>query len=383
MDLKIDDIVKQVLSEVSAPKVERTTFTLERKPVFTGNETGKTAVLASPENYEIREYRLPQIGGKEILVQVEGCCVAPSDTAEFMKEKRIGQAALTGQQGTGVIVKLGSPSLQDAKGNTLKVGDRVIAVKKASGSVTSFGGNRVNAGVTANGWFSNYVVLQAGSQVYQVNDLDLESRLLTETAIAVNSTVLRTGKLSRLDGDKQVVILGCGLEGLMAIAALNCMGIHHITVVDGDESMLRLAKEFGAENVIDYRDKNGMSGVMEQVRSSCGGSLADAVFQCTCSALGRSTARRLVKSSGNVCELGYVLGRSKTSAKYYEESMPVGGRFYSSRDYEQCFDFLKRVAEKGIPMYKLITHRYLLEQLNEAHWAAIREEGLVIAVFNR
>ncbi|MCI6465191.1 MAG: zinc-binding dehydrogenase [Faecalicatena sp.] len=383
MDLKIDDIVKQVLSEVGVPKVERTAFPLERQPVFTGNETGRTAVLASPENYEIKEFKLPEIGGKEILVQVEGCCVAPSDTAEFMKEKRIGQASLLGQQGTGVIVKLGSPPLTDAKGNSLKVGDRIVAVRKAGGSIGAFAGNRVITGVTANGWFSNYVILQAGSQVYQVNDLDLESRLLTETAIAVNSTVLRAGKLSRLDERSKVIVLGCRLEGLMAIAALRCMGVSSIIAVDGDESMLKLAKSFGAEQVIDYRDKNGMAGVIEQVRSNCGGDLADTVFQCTCSALGRSTARRFVKSSGNVCELGYVLGRGKSSAKYYEESMPVKGRFYSARDYEQCFEFLKKASEQGIPMYQLMTHRYLLEQINEAHWAAIRGEGLAIAVFNR
>ena len=69
--------------------------------------------------------------------------------------------------------------------------------------------------------------------------------------------------------------------------------------------------------------------------------------------------------------------------KRQEESMPVGGRFYSSRDYEECFQFLGKAAENHIPLYRLITHRYLLEQINEAHWASIREEGLVIAVFNR
>ena len=37
MDLKIDDIVKQVLSEVGTHKENRTAFTLERMPVLTGN----------------------------------------------------------------------------------------------------------------------------------------------------------------------------------------------------------------------------------------------------------------------------------------------------------------------------------------------------------
>lgn len=383
MDIKIDEIVKQVLSEAGAAGRSRKAFTLEKKFAYTGSEMGKTAVLQSPENYELKEHKLPEIGGKEILVQVEGCCVAPSDTTEFMKEKRVGQAVLTGQQGTGVIVKLGSTSLCDARGNVLKVGDRVVAVKKAGGFASSYGRNRTGSGQAINGWFSNYVILQAGSQIYQVNDLDLESRLLTETAIAVNSAVQRAGKLSRLDMAGRAVVMGCGLEGLMAVAVLKCMGVYDIVVIDGDEGQLKLAKEFGAREAIDYRDKKGMAGVLEKLKRYFGGHLADVVFQCTASSLGRSTAKRLVKASGHVCELGYVLGKGKAVSKYYEESMPVGGRFYSSRDYEECFEFLGKATENHIPLYRLITHRYLLEQINEAHWASIREEGLVIAVFNR
>lgn len=383
MDIKIDEIVRQVLNEVEAQKTEAVKSGLESRPVFTGSETGKTAVLVSPEAYEIKEYGLPKIGGKEILVQVEGCVVSPSDTTEFMKEKRIGQAALLGQEGTGVIVKLGSPSLRDAKGNILKVGDRVVAVKKAKGSISSFRGNTLNTGMTAGGWFGNYTVLQAGNQVYQVNDLDLESRLLTETAIAVNSAVERAIKLNRLDDTKRVIVLGCGLEGLITLAVLKCKGIYNVIGIDGDDKALKRAGEFGAKEAIDYRVKDGVAGVQEKIRQSFGGSLADLVFHCTLSAAGKNSAKRFARSGGAVCELGYVLGGSKVSSKYYEESMPVGGRFYSSGDYEKGFEFLRAAAVKNIPLYKLFTHRYKLEQINEAHWASIRNEGLAIAVFNR
>ena len=214
MDIKIDEIVKQVLNEVVIQTPEASAAVLEKTPEFTGSEVGRCAVLASPETYEIKEYGLPEIGGKEILIRVEGCVVSPSDTAEFVKEKRAGQSALLGQEGTGVIIKLGSSALRDAKGSLLKVGDRVVAVKKARGSVSTFRGNAVNPGAAA-GWYGNYVVLQAGNQLYQANELDLESRLLTETAIAVNSAVERASKLNRLDDTKKVIVLGCGLAGLI------------------------------------------------------------------------------------------------------------------------------------------------------------------------
>lgn len=57
MDIKIDEIVKQVLSEIDAPSrpvQPKTTFVLEETPALTGREVGKTAVLDSQEDYMIK-----------------------------------------------------------------------------------------------------------------------------------------------------------------------------------------------------------------------------------------------------------------------------------------------------------------------------------------
>ena len=124
MDIKIDEIVKQVLSEIDAPSrpvQPKTTFVLEETPALTGREVGKTAVLDSQEDYMIKNYVLPEVGPKEILVCVEGCMISPSDVTEFLKERRAAGSSAQVQEGTGIIVKVGSENLQDAKGNVLKV----------------------------------------------------------------------------------------------------------------------------------------------------------------------------------------------------------------------------------------------------------------------
>lgn len=180
MDIKIDEIVKQVLSEIDAPSrpvQPKTTFVLEETPALTGREVGKTAVLDSQEDYMIKNYVLPEVGSKEILVCVEGCMISPSDVTEFLKERRAAGSSAQGQEGTGIIVKVGSENLQDAKGNVLKVGDKVIGGKESPDLVVflHMAGRKANT-VAPNGWFANYIVLPAGQQVYQVNGLDLESR---------------------------------------------------------------------------------------------------------------------------------------------------------------------------------------------------------------
>jgi len=60
----------------------------------------------------------------------------------------------------------------------------------------------------------------------------------------------------------------------------------------------------------------------------------------------------------------------------------VGFWVYTLRDYATTFDFLKRAKGIGLPMAKLITHRYALEDINEALKTNLEMKGLKIAIVN-
>ena len=199
---------------------------------------------------------------------------------EFLKERRSAGSSAQGQEGTGIIVKVGSEDLQDARGNILKTGDKVIAAKKAGfGGAATYGGRKTDK-ISPNGWFANYIVLPAGQQVYQVNDLDLESRLLITRSISIYTEVERMVKMCKLDATKTAVVLGCGMEGLLTTAALKTLGVDKIIVID-QESEKNRAMEFGAWEFIGSHGKNGVAGVQEKIRAAAG-DMADAVFICTC-----------------------------------------------------------------------------------------------------
>ena len=53
------------------------------------------------------------------------------------------------------------------------------------------------------------------------------------------------------------------------------------------------------------------------------------------------------------------------------------------RDYATTFDFLKRAKAIGLPMSDLITHKFPLEQINEALETNLAMTGLKIAVVNK
>ena len=61
----------------------------------------------------------------------------------------------------------------------------------------------------------------------------------------------------------------------------------------------------------------------------------------------------------------------------------VSSCVYTLRDYATTFDFLKRAKAIGLPMSELITHKFPLEEINEALETNLAMTGLKIAIVNK
>ena len=110
MDVKIDEIVKQVIKEVKNGASGKDTVNdgIQLRPDARIRPEGKGAFLTGPENYEIKQFDVPFPGEKEVLVRVEGCIVSEPDAQEFLKEIPGYQSPAVGGEGTGRVVKVGA-----------------------------------------------------------------------------------------------------------------------------------------------------------------------------------------------------------------------------------------------------------------------------------
>ena len=117
------------------------------------------------------------------------------------------------------------------------------------------------------------------------------------------------------------------------------------------------------------------------------GSGVDFAFQCTGSPIAHSNIYKFIRSGGGLCELGFFInGGDATINPHFDicskEITTVGSWVYTLRDYATTFDFLKRAKGIGLPLEKLITHKFPLDQINEAHITNLKMEGLKIAIIN-
>ncbi len=391
----VEQIVRQVLQEMGG-------IAPAKSSGGTVPEKSRAAMLTALEHYDIKEFPIPQLGDDDILVKVEGCGVCGTDAHEFKRDPFGLIPVVLGHEGTGEIVKMGKNVKKDSAGKPLAIGDKVVTcmIFKDDPNITMFDLNKQNVGdgaevyglipdddIHLNGWFADYIVIRGGSTVFNVSDLGLEERILIEPCAVLIHAVERAKTTGILRFNSRVVVQGCGPIGLICIAILRTMGIENIVAVDGEEKRLSFAKEMGATATVNFKNHSGIDALTGAVKDSFGGYLADFAFQCTGSPVAHSNIYKFIRSGGGLCELGFFInGGDATINPHFDicskEITTVGSWVYTLRDYATTFDFLKRAKGIGLPMEKLITHKFPLSQINEAHITNLKMEGLKIAIIN-
>ena len=394
----VEQIVRQVLQEMSG----KTAAAAPCASSASIPEKSRVAMLTALEKYEIKEFPIPEIGDDDMLVKVEGCGVCGTDAHEFKRDPFGLIPVVLGHEGTGEIVKMGKNVKKDSAGKPLKVGDKVVTsmIFADDPNITMYDLNKQNVGdgseiygllpdddIHLNGWFADYIVIRGGSTVFNVSDLSLEERILVEPCAVLIHAVERAKTTGILRFNSRVVVQGCGPIGLICIAILRTMGIENIVAVDGEEKRLNFAKEMGATAAVNFKNHKGIEALADAVKDAFGGYYADFAFQCTGSPVAHSNIYKFIRSGGGLCELGFFInGGDATINPHFDicskEITTVGSWVYTLRDYATTFDFLKRAKGIGLPMHKLITHKFPLSEINEAHVTNLKMEGLKIAIIN-
>ena len=400
MDMKsadIEKIVRQVLESMGSSSTPARTTSSASVPA-----TARVAMLTKLEHFDLKEYPLPVLGDDDILVKVEGCGVCGTDAHEFKRDPFSLIPVVLGHEGTGEIVKMGKNVKLDSAGKPLNVGDKVVTcmIFKDNPDITMFDLNKQNVGgadvygllpdndTHFNGWFADYLVVKGGSTIFNVSDLDLDSRILIEPCAVLIHAVERAKTTGILRFNSRVVVQGCGPIGLICIAVLRTMGLENLVAVDGEAKRLEFAKLMGATETVNFKEHKGIEALAGAVKDAFGGYLADFAFQCTGSPIAHANIYKFIRNGGGLCELGFFInGGDATINPHFDicskEITTVGSWVYTLRDYATTFDFLKRAKAIGIPLDKLITHKYPLEKINEALETNLKMEGLKIAIVNQ
>ena len=203
-------------------------------------KTARASVMTGRE-FEIREYPLPEVEPGRVLVKQElgGICGTDLHNWQF---QRLGFDVILGHENVGTLAALGAGVCEDAAGNPVRAGDRVVVSPHLG-----VGFQPADRVPPLRGGFGQYVYLWDSRNVFLKTDLPAAIAVLTEPSACAYHCVSR----ARIQLGDTVVIQGTGPIGLLAIAWARRAGAGRLIAVGGPAGRLEFAERLGADLVID------------------------------------------------------------------------------------------------------------------------------------
>jgi putative phosphonate catabolism associated alcohol dehydrogenase len=219
------------------------------------------AIFTGPgKPLELREFPVPKPGRGEVLVDITCATICGSDQHTFHGRRTEPTPCVLGHEIVGRIVAFGPEAPRnDLAGSPLAPGDRVTWTLAASCGecfyckkglpqkcehLFKYGHVAATPGREFTGGFAECCILRAGTGILRLPD-DL-SDALAAPANCATATVAASLRLAGPVEDATVVVMGCGVLGLNAIAMASAAGATKIIGCDISESRAESAMAFGA-----------------------------------------------------------------------------------------------------------------------------------------
>ena len=227
------------------------------------------------EPLEIAQLETPKPRGSQVLIRVESSGVCHSDIhlweggyegpgGQLLKttERGVKYPLTPGHEISGIVDSLG----EEAEGFTKK--DKVLVypwIGEGLCPACRIGQENLcdkprSLGVYTDGGYAEYVLVPSYKYLVKIgDDMDMNaSATLSCSALTAYGAVKNTS----LKPDDNVVIVGAGGLGLMAMQLAKAVTGSKVIAMDLDDEKLRAAKKNGADNVINSKKEDPVKAVM-------------------------------------------------------------------------------------------------------------------------
>ena len=351
-------------------------------------ETGRLAAwMGLGKGFEIREYPVPDPKPGALLVKVAIANVCGSDMhywkGEQDMEKRGRKLPLnTGHEHMGTVHRLGAGVTTDSAGQPLREGDRVIyryflpcgrcraCLRRQSKSCPT---RQSNWSVSCDVWphfqggYGDYFYLGPNHAIFRIPD-----EITDEMAAGINcafTQVYAALEIAGFKAGRTVAIQGAGGLGVYACAVAREMGAARIIVIDGVEERLALAKDFGADEVVDLRECPTPAARIERVLELTERWGADVVMELVGNPNVVDEGLRMTAPEGAYLEVGNInVGwetRFDPSWILFGNRRIIGVAHYEAEHLKATLDLMIRTRER-YPYDRILSHKFPLAEINEA-----------------
>lgn len=335
----------------------------------------KAAVYHGVQDIGIEDVSEPKIEPGAVIMKVHACGICGSDIHSYQRGPRGGRRdMIPGHEFSGDIVEVGA-------GITgVKKGDRVVAMSGRScgecywcksGEFTRCS-KLVMVGLGIPGAFAEYVLVPNFSLgLYAAK---LPANLTHEEGSTAEPVAVGWHAVEQVQPQKDdtVVVIGAGFIGLAIIQILKSLGVKQIIASGHRPKRLQLAKESGADLVVDGAKED----VVPIVKEVTGGKGADIVFEVAGTETTFRQTVQIVRKGGKIDVVGLYGQPFSLSPSAFGGDVSLincGLRW----DLPGAVDLMKKGSVRTKP---LISHQFSLNEVKQAFDTANKEPDAVKVV---
>jgi propanol-preferring alcohol dehydrogenase len=321
---------------------------------------------------EVKELELPKPRGSQVVVKVQSVGVCHSDihlweggyegpSGRFLKttDRGVKYPLTPGHEIAGIVDSMGEQVDGFAKNDGVLVypwiGEGLCPACRAGEE--NLCDKPRSLGVKADGGYAEYVLLPSFKYLVKIGDeMDVDaSATLPCSALTAYGAV----KNASLGPDDNVVIVGAGGLGLMAIQLAKSIRGARIIVIDRDPSKLKAAKKSGADIIINPKKGNPIKEIKE-ITDKLG---ADAVIDFVNNSKTVKTDMQILRRRARVVLVGLFGGALQLNLV----TMPTRGYKLIGSYTGTMTDMIELVslAKRGI-IKPLISEKFTLRQATKA-----------------
>lgn len=348
-------------------------------------DTMKAAVFVGPGKIVLEERPIPSVGPGEALIKITTTTICGTDVHILKGEYPVEPGRIIGHEPVGIVAELGPGVTGYSIGQRVIVGAITPCGQCYScldGHQSQCGGRAIGGwrfGNTINGCQAEYVLVP-----YAMANLAEIPHELTDEQVLMCPDIMSTGFGGAENGQIKigdcVAIFAQGPIGLCATVGAKLKGASQIIVVDSVRERLDMAKRQGADVTLDYKK---VDPVVEILKVTDGRG-ADVCIEALGTQQTFESCLRALKPGGTLSSLGVYSGKL---------SLPVDAFAAGLGDHkivttlcpggkERMRRLMNVVASRRVDLGPLVTHRFKLDQIEEAYdlFANQRDGVLKVAI---
>lgn len=316
----------------------------------------------APGNIELRTVPIPQPGPREVLVRVKAAAVCGTDVHirhwNAWAQARMNPPVVIGHEFSGEVVEIGS----DVR--TVRVGDRVSSESHiaCNNCQICHEGNRHVCpntkciGVHQDGCFAEYIVIpEEIAFVYSDPALPWEQLALMEP-LGVSVHGITDVPLVA----KTVAIIGAGPLGQMGILTARLTGAAQVIVLEPNAERAALAKQLGADAVIDPIAEDPVAAV----KALTGGYGPHVAVDFSGSKAGMTAAMQYLRPEGQLtCVALPDQPISVSISDFGYRGCSIRG--IAGRRMFENWEEMRGLLQRGLDLSPIVTHVLPLEEFEQ------------------